>query len=39
MDSLAAIPSPAHGGSEQQVQPVLVGTEKGVDSQVDLALL
>ena len=38
-DSLAVTPAPAQGVSEQRAQPVLGGTEKGVDSQVDLALL
>ena len=38
-DSLAVTPAPAQGVSEQGAQPVLGGTEKGVDSQVDLALL
>ena len=38
-DSLAVTPAPAQGVSEQRAQPVLVGAEKGVDSQVDLALL
>ena len=30
---------PTQGVSEQRVQPVLVGTEEGVESQVDSALL
>ena len=38
-DSLVVTPAPAQGVSEQRAQPVLVGTEKGLDSQVDLSLL
>ena len=38
-NSLTVTPEPAQGVLEQQVQPVLRGTEKSVDSQVELILL
>ena len=36
--SLVVTPAPAQGVSEQRVQPDLVGTKKGVDSQVESIL-
>ena len=38
-DSLTVTPEPAQGVLEQRVQPVLGGTEKSIDSQVELTLL
>ena len=39
VEDIVVTPAPAQGVSDQRVQPDLGGTEKGVESQVELTLL